>query len=130
MKKLYWNLDGREYRIGNVCAFIENKGYFCQYWWMTSKWLKRNRIQGGWLALGPEISTLLFSLRSGHPDFIFLLIVRTKWRGRARNKGDKQQISSPLLINNALCKRIYQNMIDSMTLSTDTDGTTETENTS
>ena len=29
-KKLYENLGGRKYRIGNVCSFIENKGYFCQ----------------------------------------------------------------------------------------------------
>ena len=30
-KTLYWNLDGRKYRIGNACSFIGNKGYFCQY---------------------------------------------------------------------------------------------------
>ena len=33
----------------------------------------------------PEISTLLFSLRSGHPDIMLPLNCRTKWRGRARN---------------------------------------------
>ena len=43
-KKLYWNLGGRKYRIGNVSSFIENKGYFCQYMWMTSKWLERSNI--------------------------------------------------------------------------------------
>ena len=29
-----------KYRIGNACSFIENKGYFCQFLWMTSKWLE------------------------------------------------------------------------------------------
>ena len=43
-KKLYENLGGRKYRIGNVCSFIENKGYFCQWMWMTSKLLERSRI--------------------------------------------------------------------------------------
>ena len=27
-KKLYWNLDVRKFRIGNVCSFIEHKFYF------------------------------------------------------------------------------------------------------
>ena len=26
------------FRIGNVCSFIGNKGYLCQYMWMTFKW--------------------------------------------------------------------------------------------
>ena len=30
-KKLYDNLDGRKLRIGNVCSFIGNKGYFSVY---------------------------------------------------------------------------------------------------
>ena len=36
-KKLNLNLDGRKFRTGNACSFIESKGYFCQYMWMTSK---------------------------------------------------------------------------------------------
>ena len=30
-KKLSWSLDGRKIRIGNVCSFIGNKAYFCQF---------------------------------------------------------------------------------------------------
>ena len=48
-KKLYLNLDWKKYQIGNVCSFIENKGYFSQYMWMTSTWLRRSRI---WLPCG------------------------------------------------------------------------------
>ena len=36
-EELYWNSDRRKYRIGNVCAFIGNKVYFCQYVWMDIK---------------------------------------------------------------------------------------------
>ena len=43
-KKLYANLGGKKYRIGNVCSSIENKGYFCQCMWMTSTLLERSRI--------------------------------------------------------------------------------------
>ena len=42
-KKLYLNLDGRKCRIGNVRSFIVHKAYFCQFLWMTSKWLERRR---------------------------------------------------------------------------------------
>ena len=48
-EKLCENLDGRKYRIGNVCLFIENKCYSCQKMWMTSKRLERSRI---WLPCG------------------------------------------------------------------------------
>ena len=34
---------GKKYQIGNVCLFIENKGYFCQYMWMTSKMSGKNQ---------------------------------------------------------------------------------------
>ena len=27
-KKFYWYLDGKEYRIGNVCSFIKKQGLF------------------------------------------------------------------------------------------------------
>ena len=37
-------------------------------------------LQGGWPAWAPEISSSLFSLRSGHPDFIFPLTCRIKWK--------------------------------------------------
>ena len=30
LKMSYWKFDGKKYRIGNVCSFIENKGSFCQ----------------------------------------------------------------------------------------------------
>ena len=40
---------GNRFQIGNSCLFIENKDYFCQYTWMTSKWLERRRI---WLPCG------------------------------------------------------------------------------
>ena len=43
-KRPYWNTDRRKYRVGNVCLFIWNKGYFCQCMWMTLKWLVRIRI--------------------------------------------------------------------------------------
>ena len=42
--KHYQNLDGKKYRIGNLFLFVENKGYFGHYMWMTSKWLERSRI--------------------------------------------------------------------------------------
>ena len=42
-------LDGRKFQIGNVCSFIVNKGYFCRYTWMTSKWRERSGI---WLLCG------------------------------------------------------------------------------
>ena len=42
--KLYLNLDGRKYQIGNACSLIENKCYFCQHVWMTSKLHERCRI--------------------------------------------------------------------------------------
>ena len=58
----------------------------------------------------PEISTPFFPCENGR---------------RARNLGEKQPISSPFLIKHALWCKIYDNMTDSMTLSTDTDGTTE-----
>ena len=48
-KTLYWNLDGRKYRIGNACSFIGNKGYFCQYLWIISRWTAKIRI---WLPCG------------------------------------------------------------------------------
>ena len=35
--KFWWNLDWRKYRIGNVCLCIENRDYYCQCTWMTSK---------------------------------------------------------------------------------------------
>ena len=44
LRKFYWDLDGKKYRIGNVWSFIGNTGYFCQYMWMTSKWLDRSRM--------------------------------------------------------------------------------------
>ena len=34
-RKFYWNLDGKEYQIGNACLFIENKDYFIGYMWMA-----------------------------------------------------------------------------------------------
>ena len=37
-RKFYLNLDGKKYQIVNVCVVIENKGYFCQFLWLTSKW--------------------------------------------------------------------------------------------
>ena len=42
-------LGGRKSQIGSVCLFIENKGYFCHFMWMTSRWLERSRI---WLPCG------------------------------------------------------------------------------
>ena len=39
LKKLYWKLDGKKYRIGNVFLFIENKDHSYRY--TTSKWLER-----------------------------------------------------------------------------------------
>ena len=38
-----WDLDGKKYRIENVCLFIGNKDYSCRYTWMTSKWLEESR---------------------------------------------------------------------------------------
>ena len=35
LKKLYWNLDWKKYRIGNVFLFIENKDYSHRSLWMT-----------------------------------------------------------------------------------------------
>ena len=40
---------GENSRIGNVCSFIGNKGYFCQDMRKTSKWLGRSRI---WVPCG------------------------------------------------------------------------------
>ena len=48
-RKFCWSLDEKKDQIGNVCLFIENKYYFCQKLWMTSKWLERSRI---WLPCG------------------------------------------------------------------------------
>ena len=48
-KKLYENLGGRKYRIGNVYLLIENKDYSYRYTWMTSKLLERS---GLWLPCG------------------------------------------------------------------------------
>ena len=30
-KKLFWNLDGRKYQIGNACSFIENSCFSSVY---------------------------------------------------------------------------------------------------
>ena len=50
--------------LDSVFSAGDGRGLGC-VWWAT------------------EISTSLFSLRSGHPDFIFLINCRTKWeRGR------------------------------------------------
>ena len=38
-KLFYQNLDGRKFRLGTVTSLIGNWGYFCQFLWMTSKWL-------------------------------------------------------------------------------------------
>ena len=46
---LYENLDGRKFRTGNVCSFIENKDLFNRCMWMTLKFLERSRI---WLQCG------------------------------------------------------------------------------
>ena len=43
-KVLLGDLDGKKYRIENVCLFIGNKDYSCRYTWMTSKWLEESRI--------------------------------------------------------------------------------------
>ena len=43
-RKFCWSLDGKKYRVGNVCLFTENKGCFCQWMCMTSKWLERSGI--------------------------------------------------------------------------------------
>ena len=43
LRKFYWDLDGKKYRIGNACLFIGNKEYSCQCTWMTSKWLGESR---------------------------------------------------------------------------------------
>ena len=48
-KKFHWDLDGEEYRIGNVCLFIGNSDYSCRYTWLTSNWLEESRI---WLSCG------------------------------------------------------------------------------
>ena len=44
-KKLYLNSDGRKYRVGNVCSFIEKQRFFCQYLW-TSRWLETEAEYG------------------------------------------------------------------------------------
>ena len=31
LKMFYWNWDGKKYRIGNVCLFIENKDFSYRY---------------------------------------------------------------------------------------------------
>ena len=42
-------LGWEKIRIGNACSFIGNKGYFCQYLWMISRWTAKIRI---WLPCG------------------------------------------------------------------------------
>ena len=48
-RKFWWDLNGEQYRIGNVCLFIGIKDYSCRYTWTTSKWLEERRI---WLPCG------------------------------------------------------------------------------
>ena len=40
LKMFCWDLDGKKYRIGNVCWFIGNKDCSCRKTWMISKWLE------------------------------------------------------------------------------------------
>ena len=68
----------------------------------------------------------LFLQRSGHPDFAVPINCRKKGGGEL-DIGVK--IFELLSIKNAVWCQKYDNMTDSMTLSTDTDGTTETDNT-
>ena len=49
LRRFYWDLNGKEYRIGNVCLFIGNKDDSYRSMWMTSKWLERSRM---WLPCG------------------------------------------------------------------------------
>ena len=35
LRKLYWNLGGKMYRIGNVYLFTEDKDHSYQYTWET-----------------------------------------------------------------------------------------------
>ena len=49
LEEVLLELGWGKVHIGNVCLFIEDKIYFCQYLWMTSKWLERSRT---WLPCG------------------------------------------------------------------------------
>ena len=40
-KKLIRTWMGENSELGMYVCSSENKGYFCQYMWMTSKWLER-----------------------------------------------------------------------------------------
>ena len=51
-RKFCWSLDGKKCWTGNVCSFIGNKGYFCQYRWMTCEWLERSNT---WLLCGRNV---------------------------------------------------------------------------
>ena len=55
------NLDGKKYQIGDVCLFIENKAYFCQFLWMTLRWLDRAEI-------GSNVTTCIWDALSGNAN--------------------------------------------------------------
>ena len=55
------NLDGKKYQIWDVCLFIENKAYFCQFLWMTLRWLDRAEI-------GSNVTTCIWDALSGNAN--------------------------------------------------------------
>ena len=69
-KKFHWDLDGKKYRIGNVCLFIENKDYACRYTWRLEEsriWLPCGRNWWSWLMLESQhhsLTTCFFGMYS------------------------------------------------------------------
>ena len=45
-KKFQWNLEGKKYRLVNVCSFIETQIYSHRKTTMTLKWMERDRNMG------------------------------------------------------------------------------------
>ena len=44
LRKSYWSMAGRKFQIGNAYSYTVKKGYSYLCMWMTSNWLKWNKI--------------------------------------------------------------------------------------